>query len=94
MLGRRGAVAAWLLWIAFAFVTWNVAFDRYVFVAAAQFTREQVLRHERGEPVSSIEEGFAPELNRAFWRASAWGSAVLGVGTCLTYWAARRVRRS
>jgi hypothetical protein len=94
MLGRRGATAAWLLWIAFAIVTWNVAFDRYVFISAARFTREQVQRYERGERLRTIEEGFTPEVNRAFWRASAWGSAVFGAGACLVYWATRRVRRS
>jgi hypothetical protein len=85
---------ALVLWIAFAFVTWNVVFDRHVYVAAVRFTQQQIARHQRGEQVSSIEEAFTPELGRAALRASAWGGAVLVVGIVLAGAAARRTRNS
>lgn len=85
---------ALLLWLAFAFVTWNVVFDRHVYVAAVRFTQEQIQRRERGEAVSSIEEAFTPEVGRAARQASVWGGAVLVVGLALLQRATRRARKS
>jgi hypothetical protein len=88
---RRTAL---VLWMAFAFVIWNVIFDRHVYVAAVRFTQQQIERHERGEQVSSIEEAFTPEVGRAALRASLWGGTVLAIGIVLTGAAARRTRSS
>jgi len=94
MRGNGSKRAALILWAAFAFVTWNVVYDRNVYVAAVRYTQQQIQRHQRGEQVSSIEEAFTPELGRAALRASAWGGAVLLVGVALTALAARRTRNS
>jgi hypothetical protein len=94
MPGNGGRTVALLLWLAFAVVAWNVVFDRQVYLAAVHFTQEQIQRHSRGEPVSSIEEAFTPELDRAARRASAWGGAILATGAALMYWASRRVGNS
>jgi hypothetical protein len=94
MRGKSGRTTALLLWAAFAVVTWNVVFDRHVYIAAVHFTQAQIQRYERGERVSSIREAFTPELGRAAIRASAWGGAVFATGVALTQWAARRVRNS
>jgi hypothetical protein len=72
-----------VLWFAFAFVTWNVVFDRHVYVSAVRFTQEQIQRHQRGERVSSIEEAFTPQLRVAALQASMWGGAALAVGLAL-----------
>jgi hypothetical protein len=85
---------ALILWAAFAFVTWNVVFDRQVYLAAVQFTEQQIQRRQRGERVSSIEEAFTPELGRAARQASMWGGAVLVAGVLLTVLAERRTRKS
>ena len=78
--GRRLTL---IVWAAFAFVTWNVVFDRQVYLAAVEFTQQQVERYQRGEAVSSIDAVFSPRVREAAWRASAWGGAVLAVGAAL-----------
>ncbi len=89
--GKRTAL---ILWAVFAFVVWNVAFDRQVYVAAVQFTQEQIERYQRGEPVRSIESAFAPRVGAAARDASIWGGAVLAAGVVLTLAVDRRIRRS
>ena len=78
------------LWLAFAFVTWNVIYDRYVAVSAVQFTRQQILSYERGEPLTSIHEGFSPRIGDAAWRASLLTSPVLLAGGAAVYAVFRR----
>jgi hypothetical protein len=94
MRGKTAKRVALTLWVAFAFVTWNVVFDRQVYVAAVRFTQQQIQRQQRGEQVSSIGEAFTPELSRAALRASGWGGAVLVIGLTLTALAARRIGNS
>lgn len=87
---RLGLVAA--LWFGFAFVTWNVMFDRYVVASAVEFTREQVVRYHNGQPVVSIHDGFSPRVADAAVHASVWvvPIALGGIGAVvLTF---RRVR--
>lgn len=80
------------LWLALAFVTWNVVFDRAVFLAASQFTRDNVERWQRGDQVPTIEAGYRPEVRHAAARASAWagGMLVLGAGAFLIIARSRR----
>lgn len=89
MWGRRIAVG---LWLALAFVTWNVVFDRAVWQAAARFTRENVERHERGAPLPTINEAYRPAVPQAAWSASAWAGGVLVVGAVAINAAGRRRR--
>jgi hypothetical protein len=63
------------LWAVFAFVLWNVVFDRKVYESAVHFTQEQIARQQRGEAVASIESAFMPEVAQAALTASAWGGA-------------------
>lgn len=75
--------AALVLWLAFAFVTWNVAFDRAVADAATAFTREQVTRAQQGMAVAPIETAFRPQVRRAAAAASGWAALVLAAGGVL-----------
>ena len=77
MKHRRRAV---LLWLSFAFVTWNVVFDRGVANAALEFTREQIVRHQNGAPVVSIDAGFRPRVGHAALTASLYSGLVLACG--------------
>jgi hypothetical protein len=76
---RRRRVALWL-WLLAAFVTWNVVFDREVAVAAIEFTREQIIRYDRGETVRTIEAAFRPRVGDAAMVATAWATLVLAAG--------------
>jgi hypothetical protein len=74
-----------LLWLAFAFVTWNVVYDREVAVASLAFTRDQVVRYQQRQPVISIDEGFSPHVRAAALRASGWAGAVLALGAAIMF---------
>ena len=77
MRDRRLAI---VLWITFAFVTWNVVFDRGVADAAVEFSRDQIARHQQGAPVVSLDTAFRPRVRRAALIASAWSGLVLVLG--------------
>jgi hypothetical protein len=90
MRGRRGRRrVALIVWAAFAFVTWNVVFDRQVYLAAVEFTQQQIERYQRGDPVASIDDAFSPRVGHAARRASVWGGAVLAAGAAVAAFAAR-----
>lgn len=85
---RRGAAVA--LWLAFVFVAWNVAYDRRVAMAAAEFTHEQVLRSQRGEAVTPIHTGFSPRVGEAARFASVVVTPLLIAGSLVLFWSFRR----
>jgi len=80
------------LWAAFAFVTWNVIYDRYVAVSAVEFTRQQVLSYERGEPLTSIPDGFTPRVRDAAWRATLLVTPIVAGGAIAIYMTFRRAQ--
>lgn len=77
MWGRSTAA---ILWIALAFVVWNVVFDRTVAVEGARFVRESIQREQGGEPPVTIADGYRPRVRRAALDASLWGGIVLVLG--------------
>jgi hypothetical protein len=85
----RGRRAVLIIWAVFAFVTWNVVFDRQVYLAAVEFTQQQIERHQRGQPVISLDVAFRPRLHEAALRASLWGGSVLIAGMALASIAGR-----
>ena len=80
------------LWAAFAFVAWNVIFDRLVWTAAMDFTREQVTQYQAGHPVTSIHAGFSPRVGDAALRAALWTLPIIAAGAAAAYFSFRRVR--
>jgi hypothetical protein len=87
---ERRLVAA--LWLAFAVVAWNVIFDRLVWTAATEFTREQVVRYQAGQSVTSIHDGFSPQMRRAALQASLWTLPIILAGAAAVFLPFRRVR--
>jgi hypothetical protein len=87
---RLGVAIA--LWCVFAFVTWNVIYDRLVAVAAVEFTRDQITRHQTGQPVTSIHEGFSPRVREAALEASLWTTPILAAGALSVFLSFRRGR--
>jgi hypothetical protein len=77
-------------WAVFAFVVWNVVFDRRVYEASVDFTQQQILNFQMGQPVASIEAAFRPQVRRAALEATAWGGSVLAAGIALTMVVKRR----
>jgi hypothetical protein len=90
MPAKASPRTALIVWAAFAFVIWNVVFDRRVYEASVTFTQQQILTFQAGQPVSSIDAAFRPQVRRAAWEASAWGGSVLATGIVLTMVLKRR----
>jgi hypothetical protein len=82
-MNRFGVVVA--LWLACVGVVWNVVFDRYVATAALEFTREQVVRFQSGEPTTGIHAGFSPRVSDAAWQATLWVSPIVAAGVFASY---------
>ncbi len=89
MIHRRVVIA---LWLVFAVVAWNVIFDRLVWTAATDFTRDQVVRYQAGTPVTSIHDGFSPRVRIAAWQASLWTLPIVVAGVAAVLISFRRVR--
>ncbi|HYU78221.1 MAG TPA: hypothetical protein VEK56_04505 [Vicinamibacterales bacterium] len=94
MSGKRVRRLVLAVWAALAFVIWNVVYDREVSLAGAEFTRTQVQRYQRGEPVASINAAFRPRVAHAAQIASIWGGGVLTTGIVLSKIAERQSRRA
>ncbi len=88
MRHRRLAIA---LWITFAFVTWNVVFDRGVADAAVELSRDQIVRYQQGAPVGSIDIRFRPRVRQAAVTATLYSGVVLLCGVGALMLADRRV---
>jgi hypothetical protein len=89
MTGRGLAAAVWL---AFAFVAWNVIFDRLVWTSAVEFTREQISRHQAGSSLTNIHDGFSPRIGDAALEASLWTLPIIALGLVVIFYSFRRVR--
>lgn len=87
MTQQRAVLA---LWLVFAGVAWNVIFDRLVWTAAMAFTREQVVRYQNRQPLTSIHDGFSPEVGTAALQATLWTLPIVGVGAAAVAFGARR----
>jgi hypothetical protein len=87
---RRSVVIG--LWLVFAFLAWNVIFDRLVADAAAEFTQQQVLRQQAGERVTSIHDGFSPRVRDAALQASLWTAPIVAAGVVCVHFSFRRAR--
>jgi hypothetical protein len=90
MSGKRLAIG---LWLALAFVTWNVVFERQVSLASARFTRDNVERHLRGDEVPTLDAAYRPHVRVAAQSASLWAGGVLAAGAVTLGLAGRSRRR-
>jgi hypothetical protein len=79
------------LWAVFAFVTWTVIFDRYLMASAVEFTRDQIVRHQNGDVLVSIHDGFSPSVRDAARQATQWVAPILAAGALMAFLTRRRV---
>ena len=89
MRSRRVEIVCWTL---FAFVAWNVAFDREVAVAGSEFARQQIVRYQQGQPVETIDQAFTPRVHSAALIATGWAALVAVTGTAVIVFGSRRPR--
>jgi hypothetical protein len=87
---RSNVGVALALWIALAFVVWNVVFDRVLVVGGRQYVYAATRAARGSGPYVRVDDWMRPAVSRATRTAS--GAAVLiltiGVATCAV--AARR----
>jgi hypothetical protein len=75
---NRRRVAAWL-WIAWAFVVWNLVFDLVIIEAGRQYVRVARAAARSG-PYAKIEDTMGPARSRALWLATTSAGVILVVG--------------
>ena len=75
----RRRLAVWV-WMAFAFVVWNVVFDRVIVNAGRRYIELATASAESNGPYLNIEDTMRPARSRAFWLATTSAGVILVVG--------------
>ena len=75
----RSRAAAWL-WILWAFVVWNVVFDRVIVDAGRDYVDAAYAAAKTGGPYQQIDEAMRPARSRALVLATASAGVILVVG--------------
>ena len=89
MTVNRPRLAAWL-WVVWAFVVWNLVFDRVIIEAGRDYVRLASSTSQAGGSYARIEDTMRPARTRALWLASSSAAVILIVG----FVAMRRASRS
>jgi len=74
----KSRAATWL-WILFAFVVWNVVFDRVIVQAGRDYVDLAMATARSNAPYVKIEDTMRPARSRALWLATASATAILVV---------------
>jgi len=90
---NRPRLAAWL-WVLWAFLVWNLVFDRVIVEAGREYVRLAVAASEASGPYAKIEDTMQPARSRALWLATASAAVILAVGFVALRRANRRTTRS
>ena len=85
----RPRLTAWL-WVDWAFVVWNVVFDRVIIEAGREYVRLAAAASQGGGPYARIEDTMRPARARALWLASSSAAVILVVGFVALRRASRR----
>jgi hypothetical protein len=87
---RRARRVAMGLWIAWAFLTWNVVFDHVIVVAGREYLVAAGLAARSAGPYARLDDWMHPAVARAAWVASACAAVILTVGWVGIRFAGRR----
>lgn len=90
-LGSRLGVAL-ALWIALAFVVWNVVFDRVLVVAGRQYVYAATRAARGSGPYVRVDDWMRPAVSRATRAASGSAAIILTIGGVMCAVAVRRSR--
>ena len=82
MTFTRRRAAVWL-WIAFAFLVWNVVFDQVIIDAGRHYVEIATASAGANGPYLKIEDTMQPARSRALWLATSSAGAILIVGFVL-----------
>ena len=89
MVLPRGARLAGILWIVFAVVSWNVAFDRVIVNAGRLYAGAAKQAVRESAAVILIDDWMPQAITRALWVATAVGGSIAIVGLGAVGWAVR-----
>jgi hypothetical protein len=78
------------LWIALAFVVWNVVFDRVLVVAGRQYVHAAARAARGPGPNLLVDDWMRPAVTRATRTASGAAALILTIGVVACAVAARR----
>jgi hypothetical protein len=76
----RTARTARLLWIIFAFLAWNVVFDRVLVLEGRRYVHAAATAARESRPYVLVDPWMRAAQRRAVWTASAVGGGILVVG--------------
>jgi len=93
MIMRRAPLAI-ALWIACAFVVWNVVFDRVVVLAGRQYVYRAVAAAGGSKGFERIDAWMPAAVARGAWLASSAAGAILAAGFLALTIAVRRESRA
>lgn len=88
--GRRAVVTAVALWLVFAFLVWNVIFDRVVVLAGRRYSHDAVVLYRSSGQYLKIDDVMRPAVRRGVRLASAVAGGIVVVGLVLIRYAATR----
>jgi hypothetical protein len=80
--GKRRRVAAWL-WVLFAFVVWNVVFDRLIINATRDYVDAANAAAKASAAPPKIDDAMQPARSRALWLATGSAGVILLVGVAV-----------
>ncbi len=94
MTAPRRIITAIVLWLVFAFLVWNVIFDRIIVLAGRRYSYDATLAFRAGHYLR-IDDVMRPAITHGVRAASLWAGALLVAGLVLIRVAAARdARRS
>ncbi len=79
MVSRKVRAAVWL-WIVFAFVVWNVVFDRVIINAGRDYVDAANAAAKAAAAPPRIDDAMRPAESRALWVATASAAVILVAG--------------
>jgi hypothetical protein len=81
------------LWLGFAFVVWNVIFDRMLVLAGRRYSYEAYVRYRSTGEYLKIDDVMRPAVSRAFELATLTATAIVIVSMALIRMAAAYDRK-
>ena len=90
---RRRIVTAIVLWLVFAFVVWNVIFDRILVLAGRRYSHDAMVLDRTTGHYLRIDDVMRPAVRHGVWVASIVALAILVGAMILIRLAASRDAR-
>ena len=87
---RRRMVTAIVLWLVFAFVVWNVVFDRIVVLAGRRYSHDAMMLYRTTGRYLRIDDVMRPAVSHGLWVASSVALAIVAGAMVLIRLAALR----